>query len=800
MRPPRWSSTTSNFTTLQWGSLNSRVFDALASGALVLTNNSVGSDETFGGLLPHWSSRAELTDLLNHYLRNDEALRVMADKLRSIVLQHHSYTRRAQEVYEALSDLVQARRRVGIAIAAPFPSPEREAVVDAIRSAVDSQSFIRAHREIGGRSADEASAGDDVRIVIAAPGLDVRLAALREDQVNILIVLGSPADVAPGEIDRFDLVFVGDHEMADTLASRTRVPVSGLFDQPGSMARNVIRFDDSEASITLIDNYSLQVAVKKRIGQHAQLFESLISEKREMRVPYRLARSSAGGAAAPLQSARLVFYPDYRETNPYQTLLYHDVGPGLSVGPGTIEEAIRLVESGGPVVVFHLHWTSPILGIDGGEAEVRSRRDAFLRAVDRFLALGGRMFWTVHNRVSHEAPFPHIEAEFYSELARRAATVHVHSRLAPASLADIVRLSPSQLLVAAHGNYIGCVPDQMSRVQARARLGTDEAATTFLFFGQIRAYKGVGGLLDAFDSLATESPVRLIVAGMAGGGATNSELNAVRSRLAHSPGVVSCLEFIPDEEVQIYFRAADAVILPYRAVLTSGSAILALSFGKPVIAPSLGLIPDLVSDGIEGLLYDCDEDGGMLRAMRRFLKLDAGTRMKMETAARARAEELSWDQTGKALYMEAIAGAVGRAEIQGPAGLRCFVRPGAAARSRAVLAVLHQGDVAETLHCVDSIISQREVPVGAVVVSTCENPMDYIVLCENAPSATVVQAPPGTSREDAFGLASAIAEQGGCEFVGLVTSDFTFGPGVLAGLMASANRQSTITMPADIRK
>jgi hypothetical protein len=379
--------------------------------------------------------------------------------------------------------------------------------------------------------------------------------------------------------------------------------------------------------------------------------------------------------------------------------------------------------------------------------------------------------------------------------------VHVHSLLAPTLLSDIVRFSPAQLLVAAHGNYIGCVPDQISRAEARARLGTDPAATTFLFFGQLRAYKGVGGLLDAFNSLADDSPVRLIVAGMPGGGEACRDLDAVRSRLARSPGVVSCLEFIPDEEVQIYFRAADAVILPYHAVLTSGSAILALSFGKPVIAPSLGLIPDLISDGAEGLLYDGDETCGLLRAMRHFLTLDAGTRMRMEAAAREKAEGLSWEKTGKALYMEAMAGAVGRAEILGPARLRCFVRRGAVAQSRAMLAVLHQGDVEKTLRYVDSVISQQEVPADVIIVSSCKNPTDYVLLCEQMPSATVVQAPPGTSREDALGLASAITEQGGCQLVGLVTSDFASSPDdVLAGSMASAKQHPHLTMSVDLRK
>ncbi len=63
------------------------------------------------------------------------------------------------------------------------------------------------------------------------------------------------------------------------------------------------------------------------------------------------------------------------------------------------------------------------------------------------------------------------------------------------------------------------------------------------------------------------------------------------------------LETIPDDQMQVYLRAADAVVLPYRDVLSSGSAILAMTFGQPVIAPAIGCLPE--SLGSEGtILYD----------------------------------------------------------------------------------------------------------------------------------------------------------------------------------------------------
>ena len=178
------------------------------------------------------------------------------------------------------------------------------------------------------------------------------------------------------------------------------------------------------------------------------------------------------------------------------------------------------------------------------------------------------------------------------------------------------------------------------------------------------------------------------------------------------------IKFIPDEEVQVFFHAADVVILPYRAVLTSGSAILAISFGKPVVAPALGLITDLIRDGEDGLLYDPDEPGGLLRAMRRFLDLDARARTRMGAAARATAARLSWGKASGALYLDALAGAVGKPEILGAGenGRRCFIRRGAIAKSDVVLSVVHEDDIEKTSACVASIIGQPEAIVDCLVV------------------------------------------------------------------------------------
>jgi hypothetical protein len=94
-----------NHVTLPWGSVNSRVFDALASGTLVVTNGALGSQETFNGKLPVYNTSAELCSLLRYYLTNDKIRETLVAELSQMVRKEHSYRRRAEEFADILNDV-----------------------------------------------------------------------------------------------------------------------------------------------------------------------------------------------------------------------------------------------------------------------------------------------------------------------------------------------------------------------------------------------------------------------------------------------------------------------------------------------------------------------------------------------------------------------------------------------------------------------------------------------------------------------------------------------------------------------
>jgi glycosyltransferase involved in cell wall biosynthesis len=97
--------------------------------------------------------------------------------------------------------------------------------------------------------------------------------------------------------------------------------------------------------------------------------------------------------------------------------------------------------------------------------------------------------------------------------------------------------------------------------------------------------------------------------------------------------------FFGNDEFQIYLNASDVVVLPFVDVLTSGSAITAMSFSKPVILPRLGCLPELADDTM-GILYESGKPGALADAMRAIRTRDLEVAGK---AAGARARSLDWD-------------------------------------------------------------------------------------------------------------------------------------------------------------
>lgn len=350
---------------------------------------------------------------------------------------------------------------------------------------------------------------------------------------------------------------------------------------------------------------------------------------------------------------RVFFWPDYSRANPYQRLLYASASDRTEILGGDLDTALRAareVKPGEPgQVVFHLHWLNKILESAKTAGEAADAAQKFLEKLRQFRFCGGRLVWTIHNIVSHDLPFPQIETQLARQILDLADAVHVHSAASLPEIEAHFPLPHHKLQIARHGAYVGAYPDFISPAQARAELGLDPQDEVILFLGQMRPYKGVEELVGAFRSLLAERPrARLVLAGAGQGAAI---LDSIGLTPEERGRILLVSRFIDDMELQVFFRAADFTVLPYRRILTSGSLLLSLSFGVPVVIPDFGMTREVLGDGAAGALYPLTDSpdalAGALRQM--FARIDAGALPAMRAAARARAEATGWEDIGPLL-------------------------------------------------------------------------------------------------------------------------------------------------------
>jgi beta-1,4-mannosyltransferase len=230
----------------------------------------------------------------------------------------------------------------------------------------------------------------------------------------------------------------------------------------------------------------------------------------------------------------------------------------------------------------HLQWPERVLRHPGRGGAVRNvARLAALLAVAR--ARGARVMVTVHNVWSHDGLHPRLERLLWRVLGALTTDLHL---LCGAGRDEVLAAHPGLTRAARHviplGDYAPMVQDPPGRSAAREALGLPPAGRVFIVFGLLKPYKGVEELVAAFRRL--EDPgARLLVAGRVVDAALEGEL-AVAAR--EDPRVVLLTRFLPDAELAAAIRAADCVVLPYRRVLNSGSALLALGLGRPVLLPA----------------------------------------------------------------------------------------------------------------------------------------------------------------------------------------------------------------------
>jgi glycosyltransferase involved in cell wall biosynthesis len=272
--------------------------------------------------------------------------------------------------------------------------------------------------------------------------------------------------------------------------------------------------------------------------------------------------------------------------NPYNSLLY---GALQRLGVEVAEYAsLPLLTQRWDIL--HVHWPESLLETGNRLQALWSERK-YLWLIDRVRRRGTRLVWSVHDVKPHDLVFPEIETRFWNAFVQRLDAVIALTQ-AGLTLAcrRMPQLSRLPAFVIPHGHYREQYPNRLGQAEARRQLAIAADATVISYFGQIRPYKNVPRLIDCVRQLAEPNLVLLVAGRLSKRADLNDEL---QQAAAGDPRVRLALRFIAEPEVQLFLNAADLLVFPYRDILNSGSALLGLSFDRPVLVPNLGAMAEL---------------------------------------------------------------------------------------------------------------------------------------------------------------------------------------------------------------
>lgn len=289
----------------------------------------------------------------------------------------------------------------------------------------------------------------------------------------------------------------------------------------------------------------------------------------------------------------------------------------------------------------HLHWPSFLYEPRGPGMSSW----AYLAKFAAFLLLirlrGGRLIWTAHNLFPHDGG----AASKMHRLGRRlvvrlSSLVLVHGESARGLVASVLKVPEHKLCRVVHGHWVDYYRRGVSRSDARAKLGLPATGLIFGLVGLCKPYKNVEALVETAGQLGRD--VYLLIAGEFQSSEYQRRIEDLMRR--HGPERMFLRAgYIPDDELAVYLAAIDVMVLPYAEILTPGSAMLALSFGRPVVAPRLGSIEEMVWP-VAGVLYSPKNPRGLETAMR-----EAGSRSYDEASIIASARTFSWAVGAEAL-------------------------------------------------------------------------------------------------------------------------------------------------------
>lgn len=330
----------------------------------------------------------------------------------------------------------------------------------------------------------------------------------------------------------------------------------------------------------------------------------------------------------------IIHFPS--DSNPYQKLIFESLQK-FGIFCESIDKLgcaqISVIKNSD---ILHIHWIDLIIRFKRLPANVYFSLIAISICIYMKL-FRKKIVWTIHNIRNHEGDRLWLEYIFSRVLGVLADKVIVHSEFAVDVVHDYLKIPHRKIAVVRHGNY-DAVVTSLPRSPIEGRKG----GKRFLFFGQVRRYKGIVELIEAFEKLSADHNLRIE------GRAMPDLEDVINAKIEHIENIQFKAGYISEQELEEALAWADFVVLPYKEVLTSGSVLFALTASRPVIVPDFPVMREYTSERC-AIRYDPYKEGALEEALLLASTCDEEKINGYCKEARKMAENFSWDISAKKL-------------------------------------------------------------------------------------------------------------------------------------------------------